>query len=62
MYADDPRFQLAGQKFIAHLLGTHQGLTQTQINIFLNNWQAVTGQQITNPMTIQQGYSGRSSE
>ncbi len=61
MYADDPRFQLAGQKFIAHLLSTHQGLTQTEINIFLNNWQYLTGQQITNPSTIQQGYSARGS-
>jgi hypothetical protein len=62
MYADDPRFQLAGQKFIAHLLSTHQGLTQTQINIFLNNWQYLTGQPITNTSTIQQGYSARGSE
>ena len=59
MYADDQRFQLAGQKFVAHLLSAHQGLTQSQINIFLQNWQAVTGQQITNQAEINQGYSGR---
>ena len=59
MYADDPRFQIANQKFIGNLLSAVQGLSQTQINIWLNNWQAVTGQQVTNFSAIQQGYQAR---
>jgi len=61
MYADDPRFQVANQKFVGNLLSAVQGLSQTQINIWLNNWQAVTGQQVTNFSAIQQGYQGRGS-
>jgi hypothetical protein len=60
LYADDPRFQLANQKFIAHLLAANQGLTQTEINIFLSQWTAVTGQQQQIlPTTNQQGATGR---
>jgi hypothetical protein len=59
LFADDPRFQLANQKFVAHLLSSHQGLTATQINIFLSQWQMVTGQQIVLPSTIQQGIQAR---
>ena len=59
MFADDQRFQFANQKFIAHLLSTNQGLSETERNIWLNNWQAVTGQQIILPTALQQGFSGR---
>jgi hypothetical protein len=59
MFADDQRFQFANQKFIAHILSTNQGLSETERNIWLNNWQAVTGQQVMLPTTIQQGYAGR---
>lgn len=56
MFADDPRWTMANQKFIANLLGTSQGLTETERNIFLNNWNTMTsGQQIAQ----QQGYQGR---
>ena len=60
MFADDsPRSQFANQKFIAHLLSSNQGLNQTERNIFLNNWQNVSGQPIILPTTIQQGFQGR---
>lgn len=38
MFADDPRFAVANQKFVAHLLGMAEGLTEQEKNIFLNNW------------------------
>lgn len=45
LYADDvSRYQFAVNKFIAGLLSTHQGLTQTEKNIVLNNWQMISGQ------------------
>lgn len=59
MFTDDPRFTFANQKFVAQLLAANQGLTQTQINIFLNNWQAVTGQPIVNTNRIAQGTQAR---
>lgn len=59
MFADDPKFNLANQRFIAHLLGANQGLTQTEINIFLSRWQEITGQPMVNANTMQQGYQGR---
>jgi hypothetical protein len=60
MFADDGRFQMANQKFVAQLLGSNQGLTDTQINVFLNNWQALTGQPMAKQMAQQQGYQSRS--
>lgn len=59
LYADDPRFQVTNQKFVANLLGAAQGLTATQVNIFLNNWQAITGTQIFNQGTEAQGIQAR---
>jgi hypothetical protein len=59
MFADDPRFVAANQKFIANLLSTAGGLTETEMNIWLNNWQAITGQPITLAGNIQQGRAGR---
>lgn len=53
LFADDPRFQTANLKFVTALLSTHGGLTATQVNIFLQNWQMVTGQQV-NMSTVQQ--------
>ena len=61
MFADDPRFQFANQKFIAHLLSANQGLTDTERNIWLNNWQAVTGQQVSDALKMQQGIQGKGS-
>jgi hypothetical protein len=54
-YADDPRWQMANQKFVAHLLGAAQGLSQTQISIFLNNWAAISGTPMMDADRLQQG-------
>jgi hypothetical protein len=59
LFADDPRFQMANSKFVAHLLSASQGLTETEKNIFLSQWQAITGTQQVLPATIQQGFAGR---
>lgn len=56
MFADDPRWAMANQKFIAHLLGAAQGLEETEKNIFLNNWNGITPAQ---NIAIQQGYQAR---
>ena len=58
-YTDDARFQYANQKFIANLLSTNDGLTETEKNVVLNNWMAVTGQPIVLANTIQDGFKGR---
>lgn len=59
MYNDDPRWQVANQKFVAGLLGAQQGLTETERNIFLNNWEALSGQQNQNVVKMQQGNQAR---
>ena len=51
-FADDPRWAYASQQFKAGLLARAEGLTEEERNIFLNNWEALTGQQ---QMKIQQG-------
>ncbi len=59
MFADDPRFSFANAKFVSSLLSTNQGLSQTQLNIFLQNWQAVTGAPAALGQTQAQGYQAR---
>lgn len=59
LFADDPRFQMANGKFISQLLGANEGLTETQRNIFLQNWNAITGQPISNQDDVQQGTQAR---
>jgi hypothetical protein len=59
MFADDSRFPFANQKFVSHLLSAQEGLTQTEINIFLNNWQYITGQSIEKSNAISQGFQAR---
>ena len=61
LYADDPRFQMANNKFIASLLSTHQGLTDTERNIWLNNWQALSGTQIMYATNNQQATQVRTA-
>lgn len=61
LFADDPRAGLANGKFVSQLLGSNQGLTQTEINIFLHNWQELTGQPIVNADQLQQGVQARGS-
>lgn len=41
-FSDDPRAQMASQKFVTHLLGRASGLTAIERNIFLNAWQNLT--------------------
>jgi hypothetical protein len=55
LFADDPRFQLANQKFVSSILGASEGLSQTEVNIFLNQWQAITGAPVMNANKLQQG-------
>lgn len=43
-FSDDPRSEQANQKFKAGLLARSEGLTEEERNIFLNNWDMVTGQ------------------
>lgn len=59
LFADDPRFQMANAKFVTALLSTHGGLTATQLNIFLQNWQMVTGQQVQMATVEQQSTQAR---
>lgn len=59
LLADDPRFGVANQKFIAQLLSTSEGLTETQKNIFLQGWQQNTGQTASNTDRMSQGYQAR---
>ena len=58
-FADDARWVGARQRFVAALLGANQGLTDTERNIFLNNWQFVTGNPISNQIQLQQGQEAR---
>lgn len=59
LFSDDPRFQLANQKFITQILGMNQGLDQSEISVFLNNWQEVTGQPQANAIRLTQGSQAR---
>lgn len=59
LFADDARFQLANQKFVTSLLARNQGLDQTEINIFLNNWQEITGQPVIKANMLSQGIQAR---
>lgn len=56
MFSDDPRFAIANQKFMAGILGRAEGLTDTERNIFLNNWNDLTGHQ---QAVMQQGQQAR---
>ncbi len=58
-FADDNRWQMAGQKFITNLLSTAEGLTDTQLNIFLNNWEQVTGAPTVKGQNLQQGHQAK---
>lgn len=56
MFADDPRFTTANQKFVAHLLGAAEGLTEQQKDIFRNNWNNLTSADM---QRTQQGIQAR---
>lgn len=59
LFSDDPRFQIANQKFVSQLLATAEGLDETQRNIFLQGWQQNTGQPVVYIDKTQQGVQGR---
>ena len=61
LFADDPRFQVANQKFVTQILGAHSGLTDTERNIFYNNWMQVTGQITSMNNTMNQGGQARAT-
>jgi hypothetical protein len=54
-YDDDPRFPLFNQKFVAHLLGTQQGLTETERNLFIDTWNLIARQEALMGIKTQQG-------
>ena len=62
LFADDPRFQTANVKFVSDLLATNEGLTETERNVFLNNWQQITGAPVGYANSQSQGFQGRSSQ
>lgn len=59
LFADDARFAAANQKFIANVLSTAGGLSETEMNIWLNNWQNITGAPVSLGDNLQQGRQGR---
>jgi len=59
LFSDDPRFASANQKFIANLLAVAQGLTDTQVNIFLNDWASITGDPQVREARLQQAHGAR---
>jgi len=59
LFADDPRYAVANQKFVSQLLGTAEGMDETKRNIFLQGWQQNTGQPISDSNKMQQGYQAR---
>lgn len=58
-FSDDPRWAPARQRFIASLLGAAEGLTATEIDIFLANFNAISLSPIERQMTLQQGVNHR---
>ena len=54
-YVGDQRFPIMNQKFIAHLLGAQQGLSETERNMFLDHWNIISGQQQVAAIRNQQG-------
>jgi hypothetical protein len=56
LFADDARFGMANQKFTSGLLARAEGITEEERNIFLNNWNEMTGNQM---VKMQQGNQAR---
>lgn len=59
LFADDSRWTGANQKFIAGLLGANAGLTATEKSIFLQAWSSITGMNVLDSITQQQGVQAR---
>jgi hypothetical protein len=58
-FANDSRWAPTRQRFIAGLLGAAEGLSATEIDIFLTNFNAISLNPIERQMTLQQGVSHR---
>jgi hypothetical protein len=56
LFADDPRYPEANQKFVAGLLAQAEGLDDEDRNIFLNNWKNLTSD---HALKEQQGIQAR---
>lgn len=59
LFADDPRFGTANQKFVSQILSSAEGLSETQRNIFLQGWSQNSGQPVSNADKMSQGYQAR---
>lgn len=59
LFADDPRFGVANQKFVSQILSTAEGLTETERNIFLQGWHQTSGQPVVNADRLSQGTQSR---
>lgn len=57
----DARAPIFLAKFASHLLGSQDGLTAQQRNIFLGDFLALMGQQQREGMSVQQGAMGRAN-
>ena len=55
-FSDDPRAQMASQRFVTHLLGRATGLTAVERNIFLSSWNDLTALEV---QTQAQGIQAR---
>ena len=58
-FADDSRWAPTRQRFIAALLGAAEGLSATDIDIFLSNFNALSLDPIGRQTTLQQGITHR---
>jgi hypothetical protein len=58
-FSDDSRWAPTRQRFIAGLLGAAEGLSATEIDIFLTNFNAISLDPIGRQMTLQQGIQHR---
>lgn len=55
----DARFPIFNDRFVAHLLGSQDGLDEMQKNIFIANWTDYTRQVQSNALRNQQGIGSR---
>lgn len=61
MYADDARWQIALQRFLASLIGVSEGLDEVQKNIFLETWLGSSSQSVASQLKAQIGGTSRPS-
>jgi hypothetical protein len=58
-FADDGRSPQKRQEFVARLLGAAEGLTATEVDIFLSNFNALSLSPMERQIQLQQGNQGR---